>query len=192
MAPTYSASPTPAAIRRSCRSKEMSPFHLRGIVEELLGDDLVAAPGLQRNFLHHLRWSPVLGEECETPVDCGAVAIDEDRAEPGGLDPGDGGEHCRLAAGKLVASLPRLVLVLPRGSIRRIEALDGADMVVGFDGRGESFDDMTVRHRATPFFDGTSIFIEQSSKVTLGRPPSGISTCKNAYIACLAGAGRGS
>jgi hypothetical protein len=71
--------------------------------------------------------------------------------------------------------------------------LDRADMVVGFDRGGEGFDDVTVRHRATPYFDGWQILVDRGAKVTLSiRPPSGISACKNADLACLAAAGQGS
>src|SRR5262245_4980905 len=171
----------------------MLSLHLRRIVEELLGDHFVAAPGLQRDFLHDPRRPVILGRELEAPVDRGAVAVDEYRAQPRGLDPGDRSEHRGLAGGKHVAAVSGQVLVFSRGCVDRVEALNGADMVVGFNGGGEGFGDMTIRHRGTPYFGDMSIFVDGGSKVTPSRRPrSGISACKNACLPCLAAAEQGS
>jgi hypothetical protein len=112
----------------------------------MFGDHLVAAPGLQGDLLHHLGRPVALRGEFEAPMNRGAIAVDEDRTESRGFDLGDGGKYRRLARGQHVAAPARLVMILARRSIRRVEALDGPYMVVGFHGGGEGFDDMTVRH----------------------------------------------
>src|SRR4051794_7468227 len=99
-------------IKSTATRAVSSTLHLRGIVEEALRDQLVATPRLQRNFLHHPWRTVVLRRKGKAPMDRRVIAIDEDRAEPRGLDPGDGREHCAFAGGKRLATPARIVLVL--------------------------------------------------------------------------------
>src|SRR5262249_35844723 len=69
-----------------------------GIEEEVLLDQLFAAPGLPSPLFHHALGSIFAGE-LETPADRGVIAVEQERPEPRRLHAGNAREHPALLRG---------------------------------------------------------------------------------------------
>src|SRR6185312_15196010 len=121
--------------------------HHGRIVEEVLLDELFAAPGLPGHLLHRADRA-VPRRELEAPANRGMIAVEQQRANPGGLDARNPREHRAFLCRERVPARDRRVLVLPCAGAGRIEALDGADMIIGLDGGGEGSQRFHGRHLA--------------------------------------------
>src|SRR6185437_17037422 len=99
------------AVRRGGgrRSASCPAGPLRGIIEELLLGDALAAPALQRELLH-LRVRPVRPLEAEPPVHDDMIAIHEHRPQAARLYPLGARQHGAIVGDERVASAPRLAL----------------------------------------------------------------------------------
>src|ERR1700684_1076559 len=65
-------------------------LHHPGVVEKMLLDQFLAAPGLPRHLLHHAPRS-ILGGELEPPPDRRVIAVEQWRPQSRGLDACDRG-----------------------------------------------------------------------------------------------------
>src|SRR5664279_5403257 len=137
--------PVRRARRHRSAAAPLDRQYRRGVVEESLGCNAVAAPGLQRELVEPARDAVVAGH-VEAPADDDAVAVDEQRRQMR-RDLAHRQKRLRLMRDQGLAADARRCQVLLRGRVLRVEVADRLHEIAGQHGIDKGLNALAARHR---------------------------------------------
>jgi hypothetical protein len=127
------------------RASLRSAADLRGIVVELLIDDAVALPSLQRQFVQQPLFS-IPRRHLEHPIDGDKIAVNEDRADAFGAHPLQPRQYSPFMPDQVLAADAGFVMILLHARRLGVKVADGFNVSSGLNVRNEFGNAYSGRH----------------------------------------------